>query len=95
MVWPSIVLLKKKGPAAVDLMYRLVDFTGIRIVEFTERDAKEASLVYGRYGKGRKHPANLNLSDCPAYMLAKREHARLLFVGDDFSQTDIEPALAT
>lgn len=48
--------------------------------------------AYLRYGKGR-HPAQLNLSDCFAYALAKTLDAPLLYKGDDFSQTDVRSAL--
>jgi ribonuclease VapC len=39
------------------------------------------------------HPASLNLGDCFAYEAAKERECRLLFVGEDFSQTDIESVL--
>ena len=45
--------------------------------------------MYGR----RQHPARLNFGDCMVYGVAKAEREPLLFKGDDFSQTDIEPAL--
>lgn len=44
-----------------------------------------------RFGKGR-HPAALNLGDCFPYALSKELGTRLLFKGDDFARTDIEPA---
>jgi ribonuclease VapC len=50
--------------------------------------AQRAFLIYG---KGR-HPARLNLGDCFAYAAAKTLDAPLLFVGDDFSKTDIRVA---
>lgn len=43
------------------------------------------------YGKGH-HPAALNFADCLSYALAKRADEPLLFIGKDFTQTDIEPA---
>jgi ribonuclease VapC len=36
------------------------------------------------------HPAGLNFGDCFAYEVAKRHACRLLYVGDDFTKTDIE-----
>ena len=39
------------------------------------------------------HPARLNFGDCFAYGVAKAAGEPLLFKGNDFSQTDIEPAL--
>ena len=50
-----------------------------------------ATLAWLAYGKGR-HPAGLNFADCLSYALAKRAHETLLFVGEDFSKTDIPPA---
>jgi ribonuclease VapC len=45
------------------------------------------------YGKGR-HAASLNLGDCFCYGLAKALQVPLLFKGEDFAATDLEPALA-
>jgi ribonuclease VapC len=47
--------------------------------------------AFQRYGKGR-HPARLNMGDCFTYAVAKASGLPLLFVGDDFSKTDILPA---
>lgn len=49
------------------------------------------SQAYRQWGKGF-HPAGLNFGDCFAYALAKERDAPLLFVGNDFSRTDIRPA---
>jgi hypothetical protein len=43
-------------------------------------------------GSERGHPAKLNFGDCFAYALAKVTAEPLLFKGDDFARTDIEPA---
>jgi ribonuclease VapC len=48
--------------------------------------------AFARYGKGRGHPARLNLGDCFIYAQAKAGGASLLFKGNDFSKTDIESA---
>lgn len=50
-----------------------------------------ASQAWLTYGKGR-HPASLNFADCFSYALAKRADEPLLFIGTDFSRTDIEAA---
>ena len=50
-----------------------------------------AAKAYRRYGKGH-HPAGLNLGDVFAYALARVRNMSLLFKGNDFSQTGIEPA---
>lgn len=50
-----------------------------------------ATQAWLAYGKGR-HPAALNFADCLSYALAKRADEPLLFIGNDFSQTDVEAA---
>ena len=65
---------------------------GIEIVPFTPEQALRARQARRVYGKGQ-HPAQLNFGDCMAYATAKLDGSPLLFKGNDFSQTDIEPAL--
>ena len=48
--------------------------------------------AFARYGKGRGHPARLNLGDCFIYAQTKVGGASLLYKGEDFSKTDIESA---
>jgi ribonuclease VapC len=48
--------------------------------------------AYRIYGHGSGHRARLNFGDCFAYALAKSTGEPLLFKGDDFIHTDIEPA---
>jgi ribonuclease VapC len=65
---------------------------GIELIAFTPehaRSAREARRIYGR----AQHPARLNFGDCLVYGVAKVEREPLLFKGNDFAQTDIEPAL--
>ena len=50
-----------------------------------------AQFAFLTYGKGR-HPARLNLGDCFSYAAAKALDAPLLFIGNDFSQTDVRVA---
>lgn len=65
----------------------------IQCLPITELEARTALVAFERYGKGRGHPARLNLGDCFAYAMARRAGLSLLFKGDDFTKTDIEPAL--
>jgi ribonuclease VapC len=51
-----------------------------------------ARAAYRDFGKGSGHPARLNFGDCFAYALAKATDEPLLFKGDDFIHTDVEPA---
>ena len=64
---------------------------GVEIVPLTSADLGRMADAYKRWGKGN-HPAALNLGDCFAYALARERGYPLLFVGNDFSRTDIEAA---
>jgi ribonuclease VapC len=70
-------------------MERLIDGLGFDIVSVTPASARRIARAYGRWGKG-VHPAALNFGDCFAYEVAKEHGCRLLYVGKDFSKTDIE-----
>jgi ribonuclease VapC len=62
------------------------------VVPVTQQRARSAAEAYQHWGK-RIHAANLNIMDTFAYALAIEHRCPLLFVGNDFSQTDIVPAL--
>ena len=66
---------------------------GIVIAPVTAREATTALGAFSRYGKGRGHPAQLNLGDCFAYAMARTSGSTLLFKGEDFDKTDIQPAV--
>jgi ribonuclease VapC len=65
---------------------------GVVIQPIRPETAHVALEASARYGKGRGHPARLNLGDCFIYAQAKVGGASLLYKGDDFSNTDIESA---
>jgi ribonuclease VapC len=54
--------------------------------------AEIARIAYRTYGKGR-HRAGLNYGDCFSYALAKASNEALLFIRDDFIQTDVGTVL--
>ena len=70
------------------LVQRFVDEIGLRLVPIGQPECDAAAEAYRRYGKGR-HSAALNMGDCFAYACAKANEARLLYIGDDFSRTDL------
>jgi ribonuclease VapC len=51
-----------------------------------------AQEAFRHFGKGR-HKAALNMGDCFAYALAKSKGQPILFKGNDFIHTDLEPAV--
>jgi ribonuclease VapC len=86
----AIVAIMQLEPPAAELRNRVArEFAPIDEVQ--ARVALEARIQYGR---GFGHRAHLNYSDCFAYALAKVRDLPLLFVGDDFTHTDIVSALA-
>jgi ribonuclease VapC len=62
---------------------------GITFVPMNERTASLAVQAFADYGKGRGHPAQLNLADCLSYACAKAEGIALLYKGNDFAHTDL------
>ena len=69
----------------------LIQELGIEIIPFTADHAREARRARALFGK--PHPAQLNFGDCMVYGVARHEREPLLFKGDDFARTDIEPVL--
>lgn len=63
--------------------------TEIDVIDIVDEDAALAIDAFARFGKGRGHPAQLNLADCLSYACAKRLGAKLLYKGNDFAQTDM------
>lgn len=91
LVETSIVMARYHRDAGSQRVDELVAEHGIAIETVTARQAYLARDAYGRFGKGR-HPAALNFGDCFSYALARRYEEPLLFVGDDFTRTDVRVA---
>lgn len=64
----------------------------LEIIPATLAQMEIAREAHRRFGKGRGKPGVLNFGDCFAYALAKDATAPLLFKGNDFARTDIDPA---
>jgi ribonuclease VapC len=88
----AIVAEGRTLPGMADKLDALLGAIRPEIVPFTAEHVSLARDAWRRYGKGR-HKAGLNLGDCFAYALAKERGQPLLFKGDDFAATDIEPAI--
>lgn len=74
-----------------DLIVRLLDEFSVEEVPFGDGHWKEAVSAYLRYGKGR-HKAQLNFGDCLTYAVARLAGEPLLFMGNDFTETDLDVA---
>lgn len=86
----ALIVAGRRGVS--DEMARLIDELDLEPVTVTPASARRIAQAYERWGKG-VHPAGLNFGDCFAYELAKTQSCPLLFVGDDFSKTDIKSVL--
>ena len=80
------------GPAIVARFNEFARAFRIELVPFTQAHAEAARIGRRLFGRPH-HPAKLNFGDCLVYGVAKVEGEPLLFKGNDFAQTDIEPAL--
>jgi ribonuclease VapC len=64
----------------------------IEIVALPPEVGPIAIDAFARFGKGRRHAAQLNMGDCSAYACARHYGQPLLFKRSDFSKTDVEQA---
>ena len=78
-------------PAAAsgrDEVHELVKELGATVVPFAESEWHRAVDAFALFGRGR-HKAGLNFGDCLAYATAAAAGDSLLYVGEDFSHTDL------
>jgi len=90
----KMVVYGRRGPRAVvfvDDLFRLPIF---EITPPGDADMNAAYAAFVAFGRGSGHPAAINFGDVFSYALAKVRNLPLLFKGNDFAETDIQPALA-
>ncbi len=87
----SMVIARQLGPEGMRQAEAFFRRAGIAIEPVTIDHGELARQAFLDFGKGR-HKAALNFGDCFAYALAKATGEPLLFKGNDFGLTDIEPA---
>lgn len=86
----AVMTARRRAPVRGEVTH-LIHELDVTVVPFTATHHDAAVRAYERYGRGR-HKANLNFGDCLSYAVAAVAGDSLLFVGDDFRRTDIEPA---
>jgi len=84
----GMVIEARGGSDGVRQLDSLLRAAKIDTVAFEPHHADMALEAFRRFGKGR-HRAALNFGDCMSYAIARSMNAPLLFVGDDFTHTDI------
>ncbi len=88
----AMILSTKLGLDPVVVETRIQAFLHEASIKLAPMDAATASLAvkaFADYGKGRGHPAQLNLADCLSYACAKAQGVPLLYKGKDVSHTDL------
>jgi len=89
----AILVDARRNPIASRRIDELIAEAAISIEPVTAEQARIARQAYRDFGKGSRHPAQLDFGDCFSYALAKELREPLLFKGNDFIHTDIVPAI--
>jgi ribonuclease VapC len=87
----GMVMLGVLGERGRGLTAQFLESFEVEVIPFGESHWQAAVEAFSRYGKGR-HPASLNYGDCMSYAVARIARKPLLYIGNDFVQTDIEAA---
>ena len=85
------VVDRKREPGAARGVDDLIEASAMIIEPVTGRRARIAREAHRCYGRGSGHPARLSFGDCLAHALSRDMREPLLYKGDDFARTDIEP----
>jgi len=86
----ALIVASRRG--FQERMALLVEGLGCTVAPVTEETARAVGRAYDAFGKGM-HRARLNFGDCFAYQAATSRGCPLLFVGDDFTRTNVIPAI--
>lgn len=91
----TAAVLASRVPAHADRalleLDALLERLRVEIAPLDAAQARAAAAARIRFGKGFGGP--LNFGDTFPYALAKAHDAALLYIGDDFSRTDVVSAL--
>lgn len=85
-----LVALVKLGETGKERAQEFLERQAILSVAWDQELADASAAAFQRFGRGR-HPSGLNFGDCFSYALAECLQVPLLFVGNDFSHTDLKP----
>jgi ribonuclease VapC len=91
LVETGLVFAGRRRSTAVGEVEGLLRELDVTVVPFGEREWRVAVEAFLRFGRGR-HKAALNFGDCFSYATADAANDSLLFVGEDFTHTDITAA---
>lgn len=88
-----MVVDRRDDSAAIESVEEAVARFDLIVEPVTREHVAIARDAWNRFGKGSGSVAQLNFGDCFAYALAKERDEPLLFIGNDFTHTDIRPVL--
>lgn len=88
-----LVIDGKQNQSLIAKLDRILTVLRLVVVPVDHAQVEIAREAFRQYGKGNRHGARLNFGDCFAYALATYLNEPLLFIGDDFSRTDITSAM--
>lgn len=94
-IWEAVRAVSRERHVTIEAaqasVERLLQIAAIEVAPVAAEVRHLALEAHARFGKGR-HPAALNFGDCFAYACARHARVPMLYKGDDFALTDIEPA---
>lgn len=88
----AVVVDRRATAATRRRLDGLFEVLGIELVPLTVEQARLAREAYRDFGRGSGSAARLNLGDAFTYALAAVSGEPLLFVGEDFTHTDLVAA---
>ena len=86
------IVADARSAAHGERLDRVIDALEIETVPDSVRLGEVARTAYRRFGRGSGSRARLNFADCFSYALSVVTGEPLLFVGDDFTHTDVARA---
>lgn len=89
----ALVIDGHRDPVLSRRLDQLLDTLSLEIAVVDSVQVRVARQAYHDYGRGSGHPARLNFGDCFAYALSSTSGEPLLYKGDDFGHTDLQPAV--
>jgi len=87
----DMVTIGALGKCGRAVIAQFLESFEVEVIPFGDNHWQVAAEAFMRFGKGR-HPAALNYGDCMTYATAKVAGEPLLYIGNDFAQTDLESA---
>lgn len=94
-VFETIAVLMRRPRTLVQAeaeLSELLAAANISVIPISPDIGHLALEAFERFGKGRGHPAQLNMGDCFSYACARALGVPLLYKGEDFARTDIAAA---